>query len=158
MSRLTIHDFLLFMENTHNHSSRTSSLFLWLLNLKSEILIPQLSLRWHTHLHGLEAPIHVVRCDFKPCKPAVGVDQCYTVSDILLPYHQSTPLSCQPTNIHEFPHFSARIEQHPRPSGRLRNSEHLSHLYFGYLSPAKSRQRIDAYRRSSKQIPEEPQK
>jgi len=127
-------------------------------NPQLEIRIPQLSLRWHTHLHGLEAPIHVVRCDFKPCKPAVGVDQCYTVSDILLPYHQSTPLSCQPTNIHEFPHFSARIEQHPRPSGRLRNSEHLSHLYFGYLSPAKSRQRIDAYRRSSKQIPEEPQK
>jgi len=37
-----------------------------------------------------------------------------------------------------FPIFSGRIEQHPRPSGRLRNNEHLSHRYFGYLSLAKA--------------------
>ncbi len=105
-------------------------------NPQLEIRIPQLSLRWHNHLHGLEAPIHVARCDFKPCKPAVRVDQSHTVSVTFLTYHQSTPLSCQPTNINEFPHFFGTNTVTPT---------------------AKSRRRIDVHRRSSKKIQEKPQ-
>jgi hypothetical protein len=32
--------------------------------------------------------------------------------------------------------FSDPIQQKPEPRGRLRNYEHLSHLYFDYLSLA----------------------
>jgi hypothetical protein len=38
-------------------------------------------------------------------------------------------------SLQKLPRFSAKIHKYPKPRARLLNNEHLSHLYFSYLSP-----------------------